>query len=103
MNWENLKEYIDVGDDAKDEVIQNCWDTAVEYIDLALASAFRPVPENTLNRLYLEVGHELFKRRDAPSGASQFAVFEGGTLPVRGPRDPLAQVRPIIGMFVCPF
>lgn len=103
MEWSNLKEHIGVTDDTENEHLQNVWNTAVSLVDLALLNAFRAVPEDVLNELYLEVGHELYNRKNAPSGNSQFAVFEGGSLPVRGPRDPLAQVRPIIGMYVCQF
>ncbi len=103
MDWNDLKDYIGVDNDEESGVITDCWDSAVELIDLAVDTAWRPIPESILNRLYLEVGNALYDRRNAPSGQSQFATFEGGALPVRGPRDPLAQVRPILALYVAPF
>jgi len=103
MVWEDLKTYIGSEDINEDAYIEGCWDSAVVLIDAELALAFRPCPDAIKSRMYLEVGNELYNRRNAVSGSSQFAVFEGGaTQPVRGARDPLAQIRPLLARYVCP-
>ena len=38
--------------------------------------------------MYLEVGSTLWDRRNSPNTSSQYAIFEGGALPPKGPRDP---------------
>ena len=101
-DWLSLKSYIGSEDVNEDTYIQECWNEAVLMIDLALIKAFRPVPVAIKDRMYKEVGSELYNRKNAPSGGSQFATFDGGTQPVRGPRDPMSQVRPMIRQYVCP-
>ena len=103
VDWNNLKDYIGVETSDNDEFIQSCWVLASILITKAFAAATVPVPQEVLDRCALEVGAELYRRKDAPSGTSQFATFEGGSVPVRGPRDPLSQVRPIINAYVVPF
>ena len=103
MDWQSLKSFIGSEDVNDDAYIVDCWNEAVLMIDLATIKAFRPIPPAIKDRLYLEVGNELFNRKNAPSGGSQFAVFDGGTQPVRGPRDPMSQVRPIIRQYVVCF
>lgn len=103
MDWNNLKTYIGDEEFDNDEYIQSCWTVASILTTKAFATATGPVPQEVLDRVALEVGAELYKRKDAPSGTSQFATFDGGSVPVRGPRDPLSQVRPIINAYVVPF
>jgi len=99
----DLREFIGSTEDDDVAFIERCYNEAVALINLALASAFRPVPEVIEERLVLEVGNELYKRKNASGANSQFAAYDGGATPVRSPRDPLAQVRPIIGMYVTRF
>lgn len=103
MDWNSLKAYIGKEGTDDDTFIEGCFNHAVELLTLATADTFRPVPQGIMDRMVLEVGNELYNRKNAPSGQSQFATYEGGSLPVRGPRDPLSQVRPILAMFVVPF
>lgn len=103
MDWNDLKRYIGKEDDDENDFIESCWNDARTLLETATARAFRPVPTGIMDRMTLEVGNELYNRKNAPSGGSQFATFDGGTLPVRGPRDPLSQVRPIIAMYVVSF
>lgn len=102
-DWNDLKDYVGSKDSNKDSFIETCYNTAVVLVDDALETAWREVPETVLSMLYLEVGSELFKRKDAPSGTSMYAQFDGGSVPLRGPRDPLSQVRPIINRYVVAF
>lgn len=57
------------------------------------------VPEPVLDRSTLEVGSELFHRRQAPNGISQFASPDGGQA-VRVARDPMVSARPILAPFL---
>ena len=57
------------------------------------------MPDTIYTQIVLEVGAELLKRRDSPSGSSQFADLSTGA-PVRGPRDPFSQVWPILRNYV---
>lgn len=57
------------------------------------------VPEPVLDRATLEVGSELFHRRQAPNGIAQFASPDGGQ-GVRVARDPMVAARPILAPFL---
>lgn len=56
------------------------------------------VPSAILDRAVLEVGSELFHRRQAPSGIAQFATAEGQS-PIRVARDPMIAAYPILQPF----
>lgn len=56
------------------------------------------VPPTVLNRAYLEVGSELYNRRSAPNGISQFTSADGSA--IRVARDPLVAARPILAPFL---
>ena len=57
------------------------------------------VPEEILDNAYLQVGSELFHRRNAPSGIAQFSSLDG-TSPVRVAKDPMTSVYPILNRWV---
>lgn len=103
VDWNDLKGYIGAESDTENEYIASCFTVASLLVNGAIGAAFRPVPQELVDRMVLEVGHELYNRKNAPSGGSQFATYDGGTLPVRGPRDPLSQIRPILASYVVPF
>lgn len=65
------------------------------------ATAWRDVPQKIVNQVFKDVGHETYKRRDSPSGASQYATMDGPA-PARAPRDPFHQSWPIIRRYVVP-
>lgn len=98
---EEARVYIGAAADEIDAVTADLAE-AVAEIDGRLAEAWRPCPEPTRDRMVREVAHELFKRRDSPTGASQYADFGTGQ-PVSGPRDPLTRVWPTLRRYVSPF
>lgn len=102
MDWNNLKEYIGVGNDTEDMRLEAMWNSAKSMIDLAIEGAYRPVPQDVIDLMYLEVGSSLYDRRNAPNTSSQFLGYEGTPVAVKAPRDPLATVRPIIARYVVP-
>lgn len=92
----------DVDREAEEARVSSALAEAVTDVDLALERTFRPVPESKIDRLVLEVGHAYYKRNDSPTGSSQGVDFSSGQ-PVAGPRDPLAQVWPILRRYTLPF
>lgn len=70
--------------------IESCLDTAIALVDNHCGTALENVPEAVLQRAYLETGSELYQRRNAPQGVSQFASPDGGATPVRIGRNPLS-------------
>jgi uncharacterized protein YuzB (UPF0349 family) len=57
------------------------------------------IPEEILDNAYLQVGSELFHRRNAPSGIAQFSSLDG-TSPVRVAKDPMTSVYPLLNRWV---
>jgi hypothetical protein len=110
--WEQLKSYVNQMSSTDDAFIESCWDEAKELVgnhvggpalteaqqtirDAALAL----VPVNVLTRCYLEAGSELYHRKNAPNGISQFATPDG-TAGVRVARDPLVGVYPLVAPYM---
>lgn len=102
MTWNSLKAYIGVESNDDDNFIEGCYDHAVILLATATANAFRPIPQGIMDRMILEVGNELYNRKNAPGAQSQYTQFDGSSTPVRAPRDPLTQVRTILAMYVVP-
>ena len=57
------------------------------------------VPEEILDNSYLQVGSELFHRRNAPSGIAQFSSLDG-TSPIRVAKDPMMSVYHLLDRWV---
>lgn len=98
---EQLRVYIGAKENELDAVTLDLARAEGE-ITRALERAWRQPTEAERDGLVLEVGHELFKRRDSPSGSSQYADYSTGQ-PVAGPRDPLTPVWPMLRRFVTSF
>lgn len=96
----DLKAYVGASD-TDDAFLQQCLDQADALIAAYLGATVVPVVIR--DRCHLEVGAEMFNRRNSPSGSSQFVAFEGGTSPVRGPRDPMTMVYAMLGRWKVPF
>ena len=56
------------------------------------------VPTAIVDRAVLEVGSELFHRKQAPNGIAQFATADGQS-PIRVARDPMIAAYPILQPF----
>jgi hypothetical protein len=98
MNWEDLKGYVGAIE-ADDAFVQECWDTAEDLIASYIRST--KIPAQVLKRCYLEVGSELYHRRNAPMGISQYASYDGA--PIRIARDPLIGVYPLLNRYMVRF
>jgi hypothetical protein len=95
MSSELLKNFVRASD-IDDDFIDQCWDEAVALVSTYAGT--NDVPTAVLTRCYIECGSELFHRRSAPMGVSQFASMDGQA--VRVARDPLLGVYPLLRPYV---
>ncbi|NBW28564.1 MAG: hypothetical protein EBR38_08360 [Flavobacteriaceae bacterium] len=95
MNWEDLKNFVGASD-IDDTFVQDCWNTARDLVASYIQSA--SIPPQVLKRAYIEVGSELYHRRSAPMGISQYANYDGA--PLRIARDPLVGVYPLLNRYM---
>lgn len=95
MNWEDLKAYVNASND-DDTYVEECWDTAKDLVASYIQSA--AIPPQVLRRVYIEVGSELYHRRNAPMGVAQYASYDGN--PVRIARDPLVGAYPLLNRYM---
>lgn len=87
-----------VGADERDATYAGeCVETAIALVDKHIGTA--DVPPAIRRRAILEAGSELFHRKNAPNGISQFATPDGMS-PVRVARDPMLSVYPLLAEFV---
>ena len=91
---EQLADYV--GTKETTGFIETCLDGATQMISNYVGNA--SVPQATFDNCVLTVGSELFHRRSAPNGVTQFAAFDGQA--VRVARDPMTSVYPILLQFV---
>lgn len=95
MDATNLLAYVNTS--STDEAfVEQCWDEAKTLVDAFIGDA--EVPVTATERAYLEVGSELFHRRQAPNGIAQFTSLDGSA--IRVARDPLVGAYPILQRFV---
>lgn len=78
--------------------IEACADEALALVDRFVGADAEQVPASVLNRAYLEVGSELYNRRTAPNGISQFTSADGSA--IRVARDPMVGAYPILQPFM---
>ena len=98
MDWTDLKAYVGASSN-DDAYVEECWNTSKELVASYIAST--KVPVAVLKRCYLEVGSELFNRRNAPMGVSQYATYDGA--PINTARDPLVGVYPLLNRYMVRF
>lgn len=102
---ETIKDYVGVGSETEyDDFIQACLDEATVLVDRYVGVA--AVPDEIMDRAYLEVAADLFNRRNAPNGImnQQYATVDGvGVTPMRIARDPMAAAYKILGRWVLPW
>lgn len=96
---DDLKAYV--ADDAltaDDVQITSALSTAEALVKVHVGAA--TVPSEITDRAVLEVASELFHRKNAPNGISQFQDFNAA--PVRVARDPMVAAYPLLAPFVPP-
>lgn len=94
--WVALATYV--GAEVDDPMIQSSYLVAVDLVAGYVGSS--KVPERILARAVLEVGSELYHRKDAPNGVSNFQTFEAA--PIRIARDPMVAARPLLTPYLLP-
>lgn len=95
MDADDLGEYVKANDDDS-AFVHECWDSAVALIANKIGT--HAVPVTIVDRARLEVGAELFHRRQAPNGVAQFAALDGA--PVRVARDPMVAANAILDPYL---
>lgn len=95
---ERLQAYVTPGattvSGADVEFIAECLAQATELVEIACGEALDRVPPTVLDRAIIEAGSELYNRRSAPNGISQFAAADGSA--IRVARDPMVAARPLL-------
>lgn len=95
MDATALREYVNAK--VADFYVSECWEQAEALVAAFVADA--EVPEAVRGRAILEVGAELYHRRQAPNGISQFADLDGGQ-GVRVARNPMVAAYPLLVPYV---
>lgn len=94
---DDLKAYVGASNTDTD-FLTTCLATAFDLVDSYIGSASANVPESVLDNAHLQVGSEMYHRRSAPSGITQFASFDGSAMRVA--RDPMASTYPMLQRYV---
>jgi hypothetical protein len=95
----DLRDYLEEHDTEKYTFIESCFETAHVLVNGYVGTAVVPAP--VLDRARLEVGAQLYRRQNAPGGATQFAIA-GDQGAVRVSQDPMAGVYPMLRPYVGP-
>jgi hypothetical protein len=80
--------------------LESCADEAVALVARHAGTDIVVIPVSVLTRAYVEVASELYNRRSAPNGITQFAAPDGSA--VRVARDPLVAAYPLLSPFMRP-
>ena len=90
-----------VGLSGSDALVEQCWRQALELVDgwRGWQEVYPwPIPADARGRAILEVGAELYHRKNTKNGISQFASTDGSA--IRVARDPLIPAYPIWRPFI---
>lgn len=96
---ERLKAYVTPGAThvvVDEAFVEQCIEEASALVAAAIGTA--NVPGEIVDRATVEAGSELFHRRQAPNGISQFAAPDGGHQRIA--RDPMNAARAILAPFL---
>lgn len=82
--------------------VTDAWSVGYDLVVGYLAGhglGYLDIPEPVMNRAVLETGAELYHRKAARNGVSQFATADSVS-PMRIARDPLVAARPLLAPFL---
>lgn len=91
----DLQAYVSAPTDDEAFVL-SCWAEADQLITDRIGPA--DVPAAIADRARLEVGSELYNRRNAPNGIAQFASPDGSA--IRVARDPMVAAYPLLAPYL---
>lgn len=98
----DLRDYVGAHEGTDANFLAACWEEAAGLVDTFIGEpdVFGPnwVPGEARHRAILEVGSELYHRKNAPNGLAQFASVDGS--PMRVARDPMVGAYPILRRFL---
>jgi hypothetical protein len=97
LREQRLAGYLGTSESDPDLVTVIAEATALVTTYVGVAPAIPP-PDVILTRAIIEVASELYHRKNAPNGISQFATPEGN--PIRVARDPMVAARPLLAPYV---
>lgn len=92
-----LRAYVNSTSASDEAFLASCWGEAGALVIAYVGQSV--VPSEILERAQLEVAAELFHRRQAPGGITQFATMDGAS-PVRMARDPMLGAYPLLDRYV---
>lgn len=99
MDYTNLESYV--GADPSDSAyVEQCWAEALSLVSAYVGTIdpVQAIPAEIMDRAALEVGSELYHRRQAPNGVAQFSTFDGS--PIRVARDPMVGAYPLLQRYI---
>lgn len=95
-----LRSFVGAPPSVPDNALGTIFDRAAADVGRYCGTAISEVPADVLQGVTIEVSAELFHRRSAPNGISQFADASGN--PVRVARDPMVaayrELAPYVGL-----
>jgi hypothetical protein len=93
-----LQELADyVGTDVLDDFLESCLSAGTSHVERFIGTV-ETVPGEVHRQATFICSSELFHRRSAPNGISQFASMDGTA--VRVARDPMTAVYPLLQPYV---
>lgn len=87
-----------VGTDEDSDFMDSCLASGIAMVDRFIGTV-TTVPADVVDQAVLMASSELYHRRSAPNGVTQFATMDGSA-PVRVAKDPLTAITPILLPFV---
>lgn len=87
-----------VGTDEDSTFIDDCLAAGLAMVERFIGTV-TTVPASVKDQATLMASSELYHRRSAPNGISQFATMDGAA-PIRVARDPLTAITPILLPYV---
>lgn len=99
MTVADLRAYVNSSQADDEAFLTACWTEARELVWGYVGVHEDRVPTSVMDRAILEVGAELFHRKQAPGGITQFATIDGPS-PVRMARDPMLGAYPLLNRWL---
>lgn len=98
--WSSVREYVGLKtNDLDDDLVQSCAEVGqrlvLDWVGSERMAQLSPCQLAIVFRAVVEVGAELYHRKNTKNAVAQFATPDGGAL-VRIARDPMAAAYPLL-------